>query len=56
MPTFVFGTVLQTGFQASQEKETRSAVRDYLRPDEVDAMVQAARKTGAMGCAMRPLL
>jgi site-specific recombinase XerD len=29
-----------------RKKRHDPAVRDYLRPDEVDAMVQAARKSG----------
>jgi type 1 fimbriae regulatory protein FimE len=29
-----------------RKKKHDEAVRDYLRPDEVDAMVQAARKSG----------
>jgi len=32
---------------APPRKQKRSpAVRDYLRPEEVEAMIQAARKTG----------
>jgi len=35
------------GLPAPPRKKKRSpSVRDYLRPDEVEAMVQAARKTG----------
>src|SRR3989441_9601036 len=29
-----------------RKKKREEAMRDYLRPDEVDAMVQAARKSG----------